>query len=203
MNPIETITGAPGLYAHIYQDEDPCNPREDDNMGRITTVRLARYTLADKGEDPLPENLSGWAEVEAYLRRERSAFLILPLFMYDHSGIRISTSSFIGRAHHAEWDSGQVGFVYATRKDILDNFMVKRMTPDILKRAEDNLRGEVETMNQYLASDVYRYEIIRSRKCSACKHVEAETVDSCGGFFGYETVKNEATSALEAAAKEK
>jgi len=37
---------------------------------------------------------------------------ILPLYLYDHSGISISSGSFIGRAPHAEWDSGQVGFSY-------------------------------------------------------------------------------------------
>lgn len=37
---------------------------------------------------------------------------IMPLFLYDHGGLTMSTSSFVGRAHHAEWDSGQVGYIY-------------------------------------------------------------------------------------------
>ncbi len=37
---------------------------------------------------------------------------ILPLYLYDHSGISMSTGSFLGRAVHAEWDSGQVGYIY-------------------------------------------------------------------------------------------
>ena len=37
--------------------------------------------------------------------------IILPLNLYDHSMLRMSTGSFLGRAQHAEWDSGQVGCI--------------------------------------------------------------------------------------------
>ena len=43
---------------------------------------------------------------------EREDIAILPLFLYDHSVQSISTASFIGRAQHAEWDSGQVGYLH-------------------------------------------------------------------------------------------
>ena len=41
---------------------------------------------------------------------------IQPLYLYDHSGISISTSCFVGRAQHAEWDSGQVGYIYLDKE---------------------------------------------------------------------------------------
>lgn len=47
--------------------------------------------------------------------------LIKPLFLYDHSVQSISTGSFVGRAQHADWDSGQVGFVYMTKDEALKN----------------------------------------------------------------------------------
>ena len=34
------------------------------------------------------------------------------LYLYDHSGLAMSTESFSGRAPHAECDSGQVGWIY-------------------------------------------------------------------------------------------
>lgn len=43
---------------------------------------------------------------------QSNEFAVLSLYLYDHSGITLSTDSFIGRAQHAEWDSGQVGFIY-------------------------------------------------------------------------------------------
>ena len=46
---------------------------------------------------------------------------ILPLYLYDHSGLAMSTGSFVGRAHHAEWDSGQVGFIYMDKETAMKN----------------------------------------------------------------------------------
>lgn len=45
--------------------------------------------------------------------------VMLQLYLYDHSGISISSSSFVGRAHHADWDSGPVGFIYCTKERFL------------------------------------------------------------------------------------
>lgn len=44
--------------------------------------------------------------------------IILPLNLYDHSGLCMSAASFIGRTQHFEWDSGQVGWIYATADNI-------------------------------------------------------------------------------------
>lgn len=41
---------------------------------------------------------------------------IKPLYLYDHSMQSISTGSFVGRAHQAEWDSGCVGFAYLDKE---------------------------------------------------------------------------------------
>lgn len=46
---------------------------------------------------------------------------VLPLYLYDHSGISMSTGSFVGRAQHAEWDSGQVGYIYMDKKTAMEN----------------------------------------------------------------------------------
>lgn len=44
---------------------------------------------------------------------------ILPLFLYDHSMQSIRCESFVGRAHHAEWDSGLVGYIYMTKEQAM------------------------------------------------------------------------------------
>lgn len=56
------------------------------------------------------------------LLAEQKDIILLPLYLYDHSGLSMSTGSFVGRAVHAEWDSGQVGYIYADHDDILNNF---------------------------------------------------------------------------------
>ena len=44
---------------------------------------------------------------------------VLPLYLYDHSGLAMSCGSFVGRAQHAEWDSGQVGYIYMDKETAL------------------------------------------------------------------------------------
>lgn len=46
---------------------------------------------------------------------------IKTLYLYDHSVQSISTGSFVGRAHQAQWDSGPVGFVYMDKKTAIEN----------------------------------------------------------------------------------
>ena len=45
-----------------------------------------------------------------YLVRATDQYVILPLYLYDHSGITISTRPF-----SCPWDSGQVGWIYASK----------------------------------------------------------------------------------------
>lgn len=201
-NIIETLKGPGRLYAHMYEDESPESPRDWDCLGRIATVRLRRHRLHDTDEAYLPEDLGSWDKVETYLRVERDAAVILPVFLYEHSGTAISTGSFIGRAQHAAWDSGQVGFIYATRARILAEYKAKKMTKEVLALAKKCLETEIETFNQYIQGDVYFYQVIKETKCDKCGHIEPECVDSCGGLFGYKYAKEQAIAAMEAAAKE-
>ncbi len=59
---------------------------------------------------------SCWPKEVLQMCIDADQLAILPLYLYDHSGLAMSTGSFIGRAHHAEWDSGQVGYVYMTKE---------------------------------------------------------------------------------------
>lgn len=103
---------------------------------------------------------------------EREDIAILPLFLYDHSVQSISTASFIGRAQHAEWDSGQVGYIYADRKAILDDFGA--VNAETREKAENLLHSEVETYDQYLRGECYGFQLYEA----------GEEIDSCWGFLG-------------------
>ena len=103
---------------------------------------------------------------------EREDIAILPLFLYDHSVQSISTASFIGRAQHAEWDSGQVGYIYADRKAILENFGT--VNAETREKAENRLHSEVETYDQYLRGECYGFRL----------YEDGEEIDSCWGFLG-------------------
>jgi len=89
----------------------------------------------------------------------------LPLYLYDHSGITMKTTPFM-----CPWDSGQVGFIYATKEDIRKNFQCKKVTKKLLEQTEEILRGEVETYYHYITGEVYGFNV--------------DGIDSCGGYFG-------------------
>lgn len=62
-----------------------------------------------------------WPDELLRLCEKYGDVVIQPLFLYDHSGISMSTSSFVGRAQHAEWDSGQVGYIYMDKETAMKN----------------------------------------------------------------------------------
>lgn len=166
-----------GKILKIYHDENASSPREDDNLTTMACFH-ARYSLGDKGHKYVTEDYHDWEEFKADLIKKEKPILILPLYMYDHSGITISLDPFGDK-----WDSGQIGFVFITNKSI-DNIGTTindgENFTDYRKRLATYMRGEVETYDLYLRGECYGYEIIH----------EDGTEDSCGGFLGTDWVNN-------------
>lgn len=98
--------------------------------------------------------------------------IILPLNLYDHSGLSMSASSFIGRAQHAEWDSGQVGWIYATADSIRAEY--GNCSAESVEKAKELLKSEVETYDYYLSGQCYGFRLYEN----------GEEMDSCWGFLG-------------------
>lgn len=162
-----------GHKIKVYYDEDPLNPREDfDNFGNMVCYHN-RYTLGDQMANenfPEPEDFIAWRKSQG------KEVISLPIYMYDHSGICLSTGGF-----SCPWDSGQVGWIYITRKEAREKMMVSRIT----KKQEANilkwLQGEVEEYSSYLEGQVYFY--------NACDEND-DSIESCGGYIGYDMEKN-------------
>ena len=95
----------------VVQDTNPYSPREDDNLGTMVCFHK-RYELGDK-TDYRTEDYDSWDELKDKLSEDFKDGVILPLYLYDHSGITISTSSFDCR-----WDSGCVGFICVSKDKI-------------------------------------------------------------------------------------
>lgn len=147
----------------VVNDDDPLNPREDfDNFGEMVFFHR-RYNLGDTHHHT-PDSL------KEYLEENKDTVLWLPVYMYDHSGITISTGSF-----SCPWDSGQLGVILVTREQALEEFGGKRLTKKIKEKAYNLLEGEVKVYDQYLRGDVYGFIVEDS---------DGFHVDSCWGFFG-------------------
>jgi len=191
-----------GYIIKIMPDDDPQNPREDcENFGTMVCWH-DRYYLGDGGgwhnkarnapdmrQDP--ENylrmLAGECRtpvdcdnctMETVWKILNRHYLILPLYLYDHSGITISTGPF-----SCPWDSGQVGWVYVSHKKIREEYSVKSVRHCVLdenkKRikaidmAEKLIRSEVEVYDAYLTGSVYGYVVEK----------DGEDIDSCWGYI--------------------
>lgn len=174
----------------IFQDGTSESPREWDNLGKMVCFHR-RYELGDK-TDLKSDDFNGWDELEKYLYEEENAVMILPLYLYDHSGLRMKVGSFQGLLPegHARFDSGQVGFIYVSGKDIREQYGVKRITPQLRKKVEAILIGEVETYDQYLCNDIYGFELVKITKCDKCESGDEEVTDSCWGFYGSDIKTN-------------
>lgn len=171
----------------IDYDFDPMNPREWDNFGTMVCFH-GKYTLGDKHDLQSPD-YSSWAEVRDAIEADLGAMVILPLYLYDHSGISMSVGA--SRGQHSAWDSGQVGFIYCTDGDMVANGIKD------LDQAEALLRGEVEAYNRYLTGQVYTYRIERQSTCDSCQHTSADFVDSCSGWDSVDDAMKEAMQVVD------
>lgn len=156
-----------GKTLKIYRDPDPVDPRREfDNLGEMICFSN-RYRLGDE-HNINPDDFSGWNEMGEFLENEYDAVVILPLYLYDHSGIRMSTGSF-----NDPWDSGQIGFIYVSRATIIHEY--GKCTQDTIETATRVLVGEVDTYNNYLSGEVYGFNV---------EDAAGEIIDSCWGYFG-------------------
>jgi hypothetical protein len=126
------------------------NPREYDNLGSMVCYHR-RYNLGDKDEylpghyKPNSGNFWGWTDLGKYFHEVHDLAVCLPIYMYDHSGISVSTKPF-----SCPWDSGRIGFIFVSKAKLRKEYGVKRITKSLLEKAEAILKAEVEEYNQYL-----------------------------------------------------
>lgn len=170
------------MKLRIEQDTDASSPRDShDNLGRMVCFHR-RYRLGDR-HDFESADYDGWDELEAAIRKEEDPVVILPLYCYDHSGLTISTSPF-----SCGFDSGKIGFVYATREDVLEEYRKQRISQKTRDEVTACLRSEIEAYDQFLTGDVWGFII---------ENHNGEHVDSCWGFLGREYCEQEAKESLE------
>lgn len=164
------------------QDDQPESPREWDNLGTIICDH-SKYNLGDEQmEDYDVDEFGNWDDYKNHLNKEEGGIIALPVYLYDHSDITISTEPF-----SCSWDSGQVGIIYVTLEEIRKEYDVERVSKKLISRVLEVLKGEIKVYDQYLVGDVYGYIV---------EDENGDHVDSCWGFFGEEHAKEEGTRAL-------
>ena len=166
----------------IVQDTNPTDPREWDNITTMICFHN-RYTIGDKHEYK-SNNFNGWQELKEQIESDYKVLHIKPLYLYDHSGITISTSPF-----GCNWDSGCVGFICVSKDKIREEGIDET-------KVEQYLIDEVKTYDQYLTGDVWGYNVYEITTCDK-GHEHKELVESCYGYYGHDECEKMGQSILE------
>lgn len=196
----------------VEQDEMCDSPREWDTLTTMVCWHR-RYNLGDKHHfdtvHDMLEDLASQANIEYdedintpdLMTKLAPYYLIKPLYLYDHSGITMSTSD--GYPYNDRWDAGVVGYAYISKADVL-KYLVEYVldengerikiehkhenSPSTYsyktqpiseenwrKRASEHIDIEVETYDKYLRGEVYGYklekEVVVEEKCPHCDEI--------------------------------
>lgn len=190
-------TGKHTVTIYWEDDNQHADPRQfDGKVGIMLADGHRRYTLGDEEHQHAEYAEAARALHHFAERRMIRAFprwcriyldsrAVLPLGLYDHSGITM----YVGGGNYimdpGGWDSGTVGFIFdsaTTRAEC----GLEDASPE---RIQELLVGEVEQYDLYLTGQVYGYVITTD---------EDEEIDSCWGVLGLDAVKEEAEAAVAA-----
>ncbi len=138
----------------IRHDENLENPRKWKNVGKI--IASSKYLKSECTSE--------------YLKASRVS---LPIYVLDHNRIRVSTSPYNIRG-----DSGVIGYICVTDDDAREKLFGKDeevTLAEIRKRAEEVLRGEIETLDHYMSGEMYYFTV---------EDEKGVVVDTCEELYG-------------------
>lgn len=166
-----------GHILQVFKDTWAESPRTWDNLGTMAIFHT-RYNFGDELLFS-SDDFAGWEEIKDYIRNMLKAAVILPIYMYDHSGITINTQGFA-----CPWDSGQVGFIFVTEDKLRAHYSVPTLTGYLIDKATKALKEEVKTMDLYLRGEVYGFHLVKR------VNGKEEEIDACSGFYGDDIHEN-------------
>jgi hypothetical protein len=173
----------------IVIDPDPDNPRDWCNEG-VLWAWSGRYRIGDGDverqgityykDDFARHKFKNYNAVATEIYKQTKAIIVLPVYLYVHSGMCLSTSPF-----SCPFDSGQVGVIWMPR-GWLEQVGYKRLTKRVIKQAEDILDSEIKALDAYLQGAVYGWRV----------YTNGELVDYCSGYYGGPDIPNMLKDAL-------
>jgi len=181
-----------GYRIRIEPDEDAESPREWDNLGTMMCFHR-RYELGDKNLGYKSSDYKGWDELLAgivmrYRKDEGGVEAVLPLYLMDHSGLSLNTTTTgFAMCDPQGWDWGQVGWIFVGRKKVLREFGWRRVSKKRREKVMEVLRAEVKAYDRYLSGDVWGFIVEK----------DEDHVDSCWGFYGQEEALEEARGVVD------
>jgi len=198
--------GTMACYHPSYNLGDDVDPRDflDNEVECDLCKGEGIITLSEHETEPCkPCGASGYRTINIvdWIKQEYGARVIIPMFLYDHSGISMSAGAAIaGKADDSDfdrsrrhpfdshgWDVSSIGVVFDTPDAVLE-CMGKDATNEEIEAC---LRSEVEVYSSYLEGDVMYYSV---------QDEETNFHDSCFGFVSdHKECERQCFEALESA----
>lgn len=157
------------MILKVQQEEFPESPR---NWCAGTQMGMwhKRYRFPNE-LFMTPDDYDNWEEMSEALQKE--FHIVLPIYIYDHSGLAFSTSPF-----SCPWDSRQVGFICYKEE----------LSSELTEQMKGTMIDEVDQYHNYVNGYLYEYLIEDS---------EGEIVISCGGFNSIDAATQEGNLMLK------
>jgi hypothetical protein len=125
-----------------------------------------------------------WQEVKSIIEEQYNPAIILPLSLYDHSGLAVQIGEF------SDWDISMVGYIYISARDAKNYLNVSELEQVHLDELTRIAEEEVTEYSLYLEGEIYRMEVIETTTCECCGVTREEVIDSIGGFYGDSPLAN-------------
>lgn len=156
-----------GFTLNIFEDtiESPRIYYEDTNKTKMICFSR-KYNLGDEHDFKNPLEFKKW-----YEKHKEEICCIKPLYLYNHSGLSISTTPY-----NDKFDSGQIGYVYCLKSDFIED--EKLLDNKII---ENQLEEEINDYDLWLNNipPYYSFEITD----------ENDDRIECMGVFEYNGLK--------------
>ncbi len=198
MEAIATYVNKKGEKLSVFHDECAESPRDWSNLG-VMVCYHPDYNLGDVELDrnsaahPLCANCDMYkcdCECERFVPEWlRGARNIHHVYMYEHSGVALSTRKEELWLDPQGWDTSFVGYIFTTDEKIREIYGDDDVPAD--EEIDRHLKSEIKTYSQYLNGEVYSYEVTKEEPCGCGQLLTEISMDSCAGFYGIEDILEE------------
>ena len=149
----------------IVYDQYCKSPRNTRDLSTKMIVLSEKYNYL--GDD---HNFADIEELKASEYFDQSKYVALPLFLLDHSGLRISWGKFPGQ----EWDTSLIGWIFRAIDE-----------DDGGVQAVKDLMYDIDVYNCYLSGETFGVIVSEIQTCPCCGNTGEKELDSCYGIIGH------------------
>lgn len=179
----------------IHNDENADDPRKNNDHLDHMICWHRRYNIGDDHNYEVPYDclIALCKQFVPDFEEDHQSFdhlfgllkpyiIMLPIMLYDHSGLTISTSNVY--PYNDKWDGGQIGWIWMD-KETAEKLTEAGKDKDWRTAAINYLTASINEYDTYLRGEIYGYKLYKRGENNAL-----EEIDNCWGFYGNDILNN-------------